>query len=324
MHGGKNTRWRPSPTGQGHYPGRVFEGAGQQAKQCIAGRTATPYRRRHPPWRIGFTGVGKSTFIETLGCYLCDQQWRVAVLSIDPSSSLNGGSILGDKTRMPGLSAHTNAYIRPTPSGDALGGVAGATRESILLCEAAGFNVILVETVGVGQSEIAVADMTDIFLLLLLPSTGDELQGIKRGIVERADIILINKADGALLNAAQQTVADYRSALQLLRKNTLTGADIPGVDNPVMPMSALDRAGIQGIWGNLLSHWQALNKNPALEDKRQQQRLNWMREKLHSAVYRLALKNLATRQSLEQFEALVSQASLSPGSAIEQIMDALG
>ena len=266
----------------------------------------------------GMSGVGKSTFIETLGTHLCNSSWRVAVLSVDPSSSINGGSILGDKTRMPGLSAHPNAYIRPTPSGKILGGVAGGTRESILLCEAAGFNVILVETVGVGQSEIAVAEMTDIFVLLLLPSAGDELQGIKRGIVERADIILINKADGDLINAAHKTVADYRSALQLLRsKNEPDAAEV------VFPVSAISNTDTTRIWDNILSLWRKLNANNSLENIRKQQRQKWLRDEIYELVYHRFLSNSRIEQSVECFQSRVASGELSPGTAADQIIVSL-
>ncbi len=168
----------------------------------------------------GAPGVGKSTFIDRLGCYLIDRGHRVAVLAIDPSSTVSGGSILGDKTRMEQLARRPDAFVRPSPAGRALGGVARRTREAILLCEAAGFDIILVETVGVGQSETMVADMTDAFLLLLAPGGGDELQGIKRGIIELADVVAVNKTDGELESAARQTAADYRLALNVLRPRT--------------------------------------------------------------------------------------------------------
>src|SRR5580693_954711 len=169
--------------------------------------------------RVGITGmpgVGKSTTIDALGLYLTNQGHRVAVLTVDPSSSRSGGSILGDKTRMPRLAADPKAYIRPSPASGTLGGVAAKTREAMLLCEAAGFDVVLVETVGIGQSETAVADMTDFFLVLLLPGAGDELQGLKKGIVELADLLAINKADGDNLPRAQTAAAEYRAALHIL------------------------------------------------------------------------------------------------------------
>ena len=165
----------------------------------------------------GVPGVGKSTFIEAFGNLLLERGHRVAVLAVDPTSAVTGGSILGDKTRMETLAFAKNAFVRPSPAGKTLGGVTRRTRESLLLCEAAGFDVILVETVGVGQSETAVADMTDMFVLLLLPAGGDELQGIKRGIMELADLVLVNKADGEQTNSANQTMADYRSALHFMK-----------------------------------------------------------------------------------------------------------
>ena len=266
----------------------------------------------------GLPGVGKSTFIETLGKYLCGRGHQLAVLSIDPSSSINGGSILGDKTRMPELSVHPNAYIRPSPSGNSFGGVASATRESILLCEAAGFDVVLVETVGVGQLETAVADMTDIFLLLLLPSAGDQLQGIKRGIIEHADIVLINKADGDLLGAAQRTVADYRAALTLLRRS------VPGAGGvPVLPVSAFANTGIQEAWEGIQSLWHDLRETDALERNRRQQRVHWMRENLYASIKKQILTDFDANHSLQTLEAQVSSATLSSGSAVQAILQSL-
>ncbi|WP_052121509.1 methylmalonyl Co-A mutase-associated GTPase MeaB, partial [Inquilinus limosus] len=194
--------------------------------------------------RIGISGppgVGKSTFIESLGLHLTGQGHRVAVLAVDPSSQRSGGSILGDKTRMELLTRDPAAFIRPSPAGSTLGGVARRTRETLLLCEAAGHDVVIVETVGVGQSETAVAQMVDVFLLLLLPGAGDELQGIKRGIVEVADILVVNKADGDRKGAANHAAAEYRHALALLRG---TGGWTP----PVLQCSALENRGIDAVW----------------------------------------------------------------------------
>jgi LAO/AO transport system kinase len=201
----------------------------------------------------GVPGVGKSTFIEAFGLHLIAAGQRVAVLAVDPSSRRTGGSILGDKTRMEALSRHDQAFIRPSPSGGTLGGVTRRTRESILLCEAAGFDVILVETVGVGQSETAVADMVDLFCLLLLPSAGDELQGIKKGIVELAELILVNKADGDTRKAAHQAVADYRAALRLLRPIS------PLWQPEVMPVSAVTGEGMAAVWEAIQRHAAALD-----------------------------------------------------------------
>jgi LAO/AO transport system kinase len=200
----------------------------------------------------GVPGVGKSTFIEALGLYLVDAGKRVAVLAIDPSSRRTGGSILGDKTRMTELSRTPKAFIRPSPSSGTLGGVARRTRESLLLCEAAGFDVIIVETVGVGQSETAVADMVDLFCLLLLPSAGDELQGIKKGIVELAELIVVNKADGELRDAATRAVSDYRSALRLLRPLTRHWK------TEVIPVSSTIPHGLDAVWSAIERHQAAM------------------------------------------------------------------
>jgi LAO/AO transport system kinase len=193
----------------------------------------------------GVPGVGKSTFIEAFGLKLIGHGHRVAVLAVDPSSKRTGGSILGDKTRMEELSRAPHAFIRPSPTGGTLGGVTRRTREAVVLCEAAGYDVILVETVGVGQSETAVADMVDLFCLLLLPAAGDELQGIKKGIVELAELILVNKADGALEPAAQRTVADYRAALRLLRPVSPTWTP------QVIAVSSLTGAGLDEAWATI-------------------------------------------------------------------------
>ncbi|HEV2676463.1 MAG TPA: methylmalonyl Co-A mutase-associated GTPase MeaB [Aliidongia sp.] len=201
----------------------------------------------------GVPGVGKSTFIEAFGLKLIGHGHRVAVLAVDPSSRRTGGSILGDKTRMTELARAEAAFIRPSPTGGTLGGVARRTRESILLCEAAGFDVILVETVGVGQSETAVADMVDLFCLLLLPSAGDDLQGIKKGIVELAELLLVNKADGELISKARTAVGDYRAALRLLRPLS------PLWQPEVLPVSAVTGEGLDLAWAAIERHQAALD-----------------------------------------------------------------
>ena len=206
--------------------------------------------------RIGLSGtpgVGKSTFIETFGTMLTGQGLRVAVLAVDPSSARSGGSILGDKTRMDRLSRDPNAFIRPSPSQTHLGGVARRTREAVQLCEAAGFDVVLIETVGVGQSETVVSEMTDLFVLLLAPAGGDELQGVKRGIMEMADVILINKADGDLKQAAMRTCADYSGALRLLRKRPHDPDGFP----KAMMVSAVEQTGLAEAWAEMehLAEW---------------------------------------------------------------------
>jgi LAO/AO transport system kinase len=218
----------------------------------------------------GVPGVGKSTFIEALGTYLIAQGKSVAVLAVDPTSAVSGGSILGDKTRMETLAFAKNAFVRPSPAGKTLGGVTRRTRESLLLCEAAGFDVILVETVGVGQSETAVADMTDMFLLLLLPTGGDELQGIKRGIMELADLILVNKADGDQVNSATQTTTDYRSALQFMKSRFINWQP------SVMACSSLESQGIEKVWQQVELFCKSLSDAGELEKNRARQSLAWM------------------------------------------------
>ncbi|MCG8590049.1 MAG: methylmalonyl Co-A mutase-associated GTPase MeaB [Proteobacteria bacterium] len=223
--------------------------------------------------RVGITGppgVGKSTFIESLGLALVEQGHRVAVLAVDPSSPVSGGSILGDKTRMEELAHHPNAFIRPSPSGGSLGGVAHRTRECLLLCEAAGFDVVLVETVGIGQSEVKVASMVDFFLVLLLPGGGDELQGIKKGVMELADALVVNKADGDSLAAAERTRVDYTQALQLIRSST------PAWTPVALQASARDRVGIDAVWSTILDHRQRLEAAGELERRRREQTRAWL------------------------------------------------
>ena len=218
----------------------------------------------------GVPGVGKSTFIESFGCHVIEQGHRVAVLTIDPTSARSGGSILGDKTRMPVLSQHPQAYIRPTPTSGALGGVARHTRESIVLCEAAGFDVVLVETVGVGQSEFAASKMTDMFILLLLPGGGDELQGIKRGIMELADLVLVNKADGEFTKVAERTSAEYANALRLIQPRSSNW------QVPVSVCSALHGAGLEQTWDQVVAFGDAMTKSGELHERRSQQLRQWL------------------------------------------------
>ncbi|GGE47528.1 methylmalonyl Co-A mutase-associated GTPase MeaB [Actibacterium pelagium] len=229
--------------------------------------------------RIGLSGtpgVGKSTFIESFGCLLTGLGLKVAVLAVDPSSARSGGSILGDKTRMERLSRDPNAFIRPSPSQSALGGVARRTRDAVALCEAAGFDVILIETVGVGQSETMVADMTDLFILLLAPAGGDELQGVKRGIMEMADVILVNKADGDLKATATRTCADYAGALRLLRKRPQDPEDFP----KAMTVSALEEEGLQKAWEEMqaLADWR--RENGHFDTRRADQSRKWFEEEV--------------------------------------------
>jgi len=235
--------------------------------------------------RIGITGVpgvGKSTFIEAFGLHLIEQGKRVAVLAVDPSSPIAGGSILGDKTRMEELSRREEAFIRPSPAEGALGGVAQKTRESMLLCEAAGYDVILVETVGVGQSEYQVAGMVDFFMVLMLPGGGDELQGIKKGILELADAMVINKADGDSEQLANITRQHYTSAMNLLRHTSFWTPR-------VMTCSALKLFNIDAIWGMVIDFYFEARKNGAFQGKRDQQNLDWM----HQLVNELLLLSLS-------------------------------
>lgn len=226
----------------------------------------------------GIPGVGKSTFIEAFGNYALQQGARVAVLTIDPSSPLTGGSILGDKTRMQSLARHENAFIRPSATGGTLGGVTKRTREALLLCEAAAFDLLLVETVGTGQSETAVAQMTDMFMLLLLPGSGDDLQGIKRGITELADLILINKADGSLADAAKHTAADYQSALQFLQPRT------EGWTVLVKTCSTIEDRGIDEVWSTVQSYRNVVSKNNKLKERREQQAKCWFWDEVSDSL----------------------------------------
>lgn len=233
--------------------------------------------------RIGLSGtpgVGKSTFIESFGMMLIGLGLRVAVLAVDPSSTRSGGSILGDKTRMERLSRERAAFIRPSPSQSQLGGVARRTREAVSLCEAAGFDVILIETVGVGQSETMVAEMADLFVLLIAPGGGDELQGVKRGIMEMADVILVNKADGDLKPAATRTMADYAGALRLLRKRPQDPESFP----KAMAVSALAEDGLQKAWDEMtaLANWR--KENGHFERRRAEQARHWFGEEVRQGL----------------------------------------
>jgi LAO/AO transport system kinase len=259
--------------------------------------------------RIGISGVpgaGKSTFIEAFGLHLIDAGHRVAVLSVDPSSPASGGSILGDKTRMAELARHPAAFIRPTPSGGTLGGVARRTREALLVCEAAGFDIVLVETVGVGQSETAVAGMTDLFLLLLVPGGGDELQGIKRGIVELADLVLVNKADGDLKDAAARAVDAYRAALSLLRPRTA------GWEVPVAPCSARTGAGIAAAWETMQRYRAALGASGELAKRRAAQAGEWLWGETAETLLERLREHPGVRERLPELERAVQAGTLPP------------
>lgn len=264
--------------------------------------------------RIGITGspgVGKSTLIEALGTHLTSQGKRVAVLAIDPSSAVSQGSILGDKTRMEQLSTSPLAFIRPSPSGDSLGGVARKTRETILLVEAAGFDTVLVETVGVGQSEYAVHSMTDIFVLLLLPGAGDELQGIKRGIVEMADLLVINKSDGDRIRLANEARAHYLNATHLLPPK-------PSAWSPqVLACSALDGKGIPELWKALEAYRTHTRENGFFLSNRKQQAAYWLREALENGLKSLFYEHPAVKKLLPDLEKAVLEGRTSPFAAAE-------
>jgi LAO/AO transport system kinase len=271
-------------------------------------------------FRVGITGapgVGKSTTIDALGMYLIEHEHKVAVLAVDPSSARTGGSILGDKTRMARLSASDQAYIRPSPSSGTLGGVAAKTREAMLLCEAAGFDVVLVETVGIGQSETAVADMTDFFLALMLPGAGDELQGIKKGLVELADMIAINKADGDNLKRANVAAADYRSALHILHPRS------EHWHPPVETYSALTGAGIDKLWQKVVEHRTAMNASGEFAARRREQQVKWMWSMLEQRIMARLRSDPAIRAKVKKTEAEVADGRIAPAVAAEQIAELL-
>jgi LAO/AO transport system kinase len=276
--------------------------------------------RSHRIGISGVPGVGKSTFIEAFGTGLVDDGHRVAVLAVDPSSSLSRGSILGDKTRMGRLAASDDAFIRPSPTGGALGGVARKTRETILVAEAAGFDVVLVETVGVGQSETVVAGMVDCFLLLSLTGAGDELQGIKRGILELAHIISINKADGDNLERAGRTRAELERALELLRPDT---EDDPWRPRVVLS-SAIEGTGLGEIWSLIGEHRAALEAAGLLEQKRQRQRIQWMWSLVDEGVVTSVREHPEVADMIDGLETQVVDGSVTPTAAAERILAAYG
>ena len=271
--------------------------------------------------RVGITGapgVGKSTTIDALGTFLTGKDHKVAVLAVDPSSARSGGSILADKTRMPRLSGDANAFVRPSPSSGTLGGVAAKTRESMLICEAAGFDVLLVETIGTGQSETMVADMTDFFLVLMLPGAGDELQGLKKGVIEIADMLAINKADGDNINRAKAAAAEYRGALQILNPRS------PNWSTPVVTYSALTGAGIAELWDTVLEHRERMIKAGELEARRREQQVKWMWAMLEERVFARLKSDPILKAKLPRIEAAVAAGRMSAVLAVEEIAVALG
>lgn len=264
----------------------------------------------------GAPGAGKSTLIEALGLAAIEAGHRVAVLAVDPSSARTGGSILGDKTRMAELSRHPDAFIRPSPSGATLGGVARRTREAMLLCEAAGFDVVLVETVGVGQSEVAVADLVDLFLFVASPAGGDELQGIKRGIMELADLIVVNKADGDLVPAAQRAASDLRKAVHLLRPKR------PGWTVEVLTCSAFSLEDVARLWEALVAAHGRLAESGALERLRAEQAVSWMWSEVREQLL-ARLDDPGLRDLKERVSDAVAAGELSATSGARRLLDAL-
>lgn len=283
-------------------------------------KTASERLGKHGAFRVGLSGspgVGKSTFIEAFGMKLISKGYKIAVLAVDPSSVRKGGSILGDKTRMEQLSRDPSAYIRPSPSRGTLGGVTKNTNEAILILEAAGFDVVIIETVGVGQSEVAVESMVDMFAMLANPAAGDELQGIKRGIVELSDLIVVNKADGDLIPKARQAQFEYMSALRYSSpKSSLWRPR-------VLACSALTGQGIEEVWDTMYEYWKSLEQLGELPRRRQQQRIDWMwrlvrdelDHRLHSAV--------DLKEMLPKLETEVKAGDLPPGSAAHEILSQL-
>ncbi len=267
--------------------------------------------------RVGITGipgVGKSTFIESFGMSLVQQGHQVAVLAVDPSSKRSGGSIMADKTRMEKLSVEEKAFIRPSPAGETLGGVARKTRETMLVCEAAGFDVLIVETVGVGQSETTVASMVDFFLLLMLAGAGDEIQGIKKGILELADAVAINKSDGDNIEKAEKARKDYETALHFLNPSTPTWTP------PVLTCSSKEMTGINEIWKVILDHREKLSKSGELEEKRQKQALDWMWSLVEEGLKERFYKNSDIKKQLSKITRDVEKGMISPTAAAYKLL----
>lgn len=268
--------------------------------------------------RIGITGVpgvGKSTTIDTFGSNLTKAGHKVAVLAVDPTSQRSGGSILGDKTRMSALSQDANAFIRPSPTGATLGGVTRRTRETMLLCEAAGFDIIIVETVGIGQSETAVADMVDFFLVLMLPGAGDELQGIKKGVLEIADMIAVNKADGDNQARANAAASEYRAAFNILTPQS------PNWAPPVITISGLQNQGLDDLWSEILRHRSVLSDTGEFQDRRKAQRVRWMWAMLEERVMSRFRQQEAVKTRLSALEQDVSEGRLTPVLAVRELLE---
>ena len=267
--------------------------------------------------RVGITGppgVGKSTFVEALGLHLVRQGKRVAVLAVDPSSPVSGGSILGDKTRMEQLALCPEAFIRPSPSSGSLGGVANRTREVMLLCEAAGYDIVLVETVGIGQSEVAVSSMVDFFLVLLLPAGGDQLQGIKKGVIELADALVVNKADGSMQTVAERTRADYAGALDLIR------ASSESWQTRAFLASSLESKGIKEIWDAILEHHDLMRASGEFDERRKRQSRSWLLKLLEEGIDRVFREQPGMAEAIAREEAAVEAQKTTPALAARVLL----
>lgn len=268
--------------------------------------------------RIGVSGVpgaGKSTFIETFGLMLCEQGYKVAVLAIDPSSSVTGGSILGDKTRMQHLSSHPNAYIRPSPTSGTLGGVHRKTRETMLLCEAAGYDVILVETVGVGQSETAVRNMVDFFMLLALTGAGDDLQGMKKGIMEITDLIIVHKADGENVRLAKRTVREYKQILHFLQPAT------PGWESTAVPVSSLKNTGHEEVWELITTFKEKMEKTNFWEKRRHEQTKSWFHDMIHDRLTEHFFSEQGKKEKVSQLEKNIIEGNVTITAAVDTLFE---
>jgi len=276
-----------------------------------------PYTGRS--MRVGITGppgVGKSTFIESLGIYLLERGHQVALLAVDPSSTVTGGSILGDKTRMERLAQEAGAFIRPSPSGGSLGGVAERTREAMLVCEAAGYDVVIVETVGIGQSEVSVRSMVDFFLVLLQPGAGDELQGIKKGVLELADSLVVNKADGAQLEAAERCAGEHALALGLLHARSTRWSP------RVLLASSLEGTGIGDVWETILAHTAALESSGEREARRKEQARQWMWSLLEEGLRDSFRTHPEVSSRIDSLERAVQNLEISPAAAARTLLEA--
>ncbi|RHZ84878.1 hypothetical protein Glove_74g110 [Diversispora epigaea] len=288
--------------------------------QNISNNNNYHHHHHHKPttYRIGLSGppgVGKSTFIERFGMYILSQNHRVSVLAVDPSSSRTGGSILADKTRMSELSQQEDAYIRPSPSRGALGGVARNTSEAIILCEAAGYDVCIIETVGVGQSEIMVADIVDMFVLMVPPAGGDEIQGLKKGIVEISDLVIVNKADGPLANSAKEAAAEYTSALKYL--NPVSTYWKPRV----ISISSKTNMGIENVWNTIMEFFKIMNESGELQRRRGDQRTLWMWRQIKSILLDRLKEDEFTRKLVNVYEKKVLDGEMTFGAAANNIVD---